>query len=211
MNSPSLTIIIVSPVPNEIKPFLRWKMTTITANTMKAIVQRSGYRLIALDKNARHKSFSNWNAIWCKHLKVTEFPLIGYHQRVNHFPGSFNFGRKDRLWLNLKAKADKFGNDVFGSFHPKTFILPSDYSQLVEYWKASGGDESNGSFGKDRKVFICKPPASARGQGINIVSTVEELNQLMATTAASFNNPNGPVDPANGKVLALKKPPKVSY
>lgn len=196
----------VSPVPNEIRSFLRWKLTTITANTMKAIVQRSGYRLVALDKNNRAKSFSNWNAIWCKHLKVTEFSLVGYHQRINHFPGSFNFGRKDRLWINLKAKAERYGHEVFGNFHPRTFILPADYSQLVEYWSeeasekgpGAGGDQQQlrhqqqqqqhsrsaaAQFGRHKKVFICKPPASARGQGISIVSTVEELNQLMITTA----------------------------
>lgn len=200
----------VAIVPNEIKSFLRWKLTTITANTMRNIVQRSGYRLVAIDKNNKQKSFSNWNAIWCKHLKVSEFNLVGYHQRVNHFPGSFNFGRKDRLWLNLKAKADKYGYDVFGSFHPRTFILPCEYSQLLEYWKEDGKGESskaNGElgsqFGSHKKVFICKPPASARGQGINIVSTVEELNQLLSTA-----NTLSPSD--SDKPLVNRRPPKVS-
>lgn len=196
----------ISPVPNEIRSFLRWKMTTITANTMKAIVQRSGYRLISLDKNNRQKSFSNWNAIWCKHLKVTEFALVGYHQRVNHFPGSFNFGRKDRLWLNLKAKADKYGHDIFGSFHPRTFILPCDYGQLLKYWNDSNQQLSdlskdNDQFGQHRKVFICKPPASARGQGINIVSNIEELNQRMSQLVNTSTDSTKPG--------TLKKTPKV--
>lgn len=123
-------------------------------------------------------------------MKVHEFALVGYYQRVNHFPGSFNFGRKDRLWINLKAKAEKYGYDVFGNFHPPTFILPQDYTALVEYWNSSeansedeSSDDSARTFSPQRKVFICKPPASARGQGISIVSTLDELKTLMANTA----------------------------
>ena len=193
-------------VPNEIKQFLRWKLTTITANTMKAIVQRSGYKFVAVDKNIKQKNFTNWNAIWCKHLKVSEFGQVNYHQRVNHFPGSFNFGRKDRLWINLKAKAEKYGYDVFGSFHPRTFILPGEYSQLLEYWKEGSDVSTNGElsqFGSHKKVFICKPPASARGQGINIVSTVEELNQLMSTAHTV------PSTSDSEKPTVAKRPPKV--
>lgn len=151
--------------------------------------------------------FNNWNAIWCKHLRINEFGQVGYHQRVNHYPGSFNFGRKDRLWINLKAKADKYGYDIFGNFHPKTFLLPQEYSSLVEYWEngednsAETLETSSGTIKvvvspsvkakkSSRKLFICKPPASARGQGINIVSTVEELKALMAANQSAANVDN---------------------
>lgn len=201
---------LIAKIPPEMRQFMRWKMTTITANTMKAIVMRSGYKMISLDKT-KIKNMNNWNAIWCKHLKINEFAQIGYHQRVNHFPGSFNFGRKDRLWLNLKAKSDKHGHDVFGSFHPETFILPQDYSALSEYWQQNSapgvitttsgqmqivdpksGDhdpqqDSCEQFNEERKVFICKPPASARGQGIVIVSSLTDLNIILAQNHLTSN------------------------
>src|SRR6218665_1017064 len=94
-------VLLVSLPLEELQPFLRWKLTTITANTMKAIVLRSGYRLMARDQpNQNKKPFNNWNAIWTRHLKIAEFNQIGFSQRVNHFPGSFHLGRKDRLWMN---------------------------------------------------------------------------------------------------------------
>lgn len=149
---------------------------------------------------------------------MAEFSLVGYHQRVNHFPGSFNFGRKDRLWINLKAKAETYGYEVFGNFHPRTFILPADYSLLLQYWKevetvtnSEEGQKEQQKFGRHKKVFICKPPASARGQGISIVSTVEELNQLMATTANQpISSGSGGDDQGNKAVMANAKKPKVS-
>ncbi|OTF82330.1 tubulin polyglutamylase TTLL1-like protein [Euroglyphus maynei] len=192
---------ILSDVPQEVKPFLRWKITSITANTMRSIVVRSGYKLMPVDRNPKNKTFNNWNAIWCKHLRVTEFQLIGYYQRVNHFPGSFNFGRKDRLWLNLKSKIDKYGADMFGNFHPPTFIMPNDYSSLVAYWNSDESMLRNHSNDEALskniipKMFICKPPASARGQGIDIVTNLEELHALMSQqnciTNSNSNNING--------------------
>lgn len=115
--------------------------------------------------------------------------MVGYFQRINHFPGSFNFGRKDRLWINIRNKANKFGFEVYGNFHPPTFVLPNEYSLLSAYWKSNDSilnvDKSivNNDNDKDEnhavKLFICKPPASARGQGINIVSNIEEVNTLI--------------------------------
>lgn len=137
-----------------------------------------------VDRNPKVRTYNNWNGIWCKHLRVNEFQLVGYYQRVNHFPGSFNFGRKDRLWLNLKNKIEKYGPENFGNFHPNTFILPEDYPSLVAFWKNHDSSSSKSSqlnnYSKEDKLFICKPPASARGQGINIVSNLEELHALMS-------------------------------
>ena len=203
-----IPLLPVSHPPEEMQPFLRWKLTTITANTMKAIVLRSGYRLIARDQpNQNKKPFNNWNAIWARHLKIAEFNQIGFSQRVNHFPGSFHLGRKDRLWMNLKVKSDKFGEETFIDFHPISFLLPREYGALIEYWKKSDDEHkkaqtlpqsTNGcsvaageQFSKDgKKVFICKPPAAARGQGISIVSTIDELETVL-TSCNTQQLPNG--------------------
>ena len=177
------------------------------------------YHLFLVDRNPKNKTFNNWNAIWCKHLRVTEFQLIGYYQRVNHFPGSFNFGRKDRLWLNLKSKIEKYGADMFGVFHPPTFIMPNDYSSLIAYWNSDESILKNHCSTKQKssseqccndddvppKMFICKPPASARGQGIDIVSNVEELHTLMSQQNSNTNSSN--INASNGNNL---RKPKVS-
>jgi len=43
------------------------------------------------------------------------------HQKNNHFPGCFNSGRKDKLWIHFSAAKRKFPNDY--DFMPKTYLL----------------------------------------------------------------------------------------
>lgn len=66
--------------------------------------------------------------------------------QFNHFPGSFQLGRKDRLWRNLAKLLAQFGNKEFG-FFPQTFVLPADLANLKSAW-----DESN-----TKKKWIVKP------------------------------------------------------
>lgn len=113
------------------------------------------------DKKNRKK----WSAIWCKHMKSNEFKNIIEFQKVNHFPGSFHLGRKDKLWMNLKNMSIKHGYEVFGEFHPQTFILPQDLKLLKKFWINSNDD----------LLFILKPPASARGQGISVINSYKQI------------------------------------
>ncbi len=45
--------------------------------------------------------------------------------KVNHFPGSFQIGRKDRLWRNLSHMQAVHSRREF-DFVPQTFVLPAD-------------------------------------------------------------------------------------
>ena len=49
--------------------------------------------------------------------------------KLNHFPGSFQIGRKDRLCRNLYHAQAVFGKNEY-NFVPMTFVLPSDYALL---------------------------------------------------------------------------------
>ena len=106
-------------------------------------------------------------------MKCVDFNVIKDFQKVNHFPGSFHFGRKDKLWQNLRAMALKHGVQEFGIFHPQTFILPQDLHLLNKYWKNS----------EQEIVFIVKPPASARGQGISIINDLSQIPKTSRTKA----------------------------
>jgi tubulin polyglutamylase TTLL6/13 len=53
------------------------------------------------------------------------------YQRINHFAGSEELGRKDRLAVNL-MKARAVMPDVFNYF-PQTWLLPRDLSQFQKY------------------------------------------------------------------------------
>ena len=43
----------------------------------------------------------DWLGCWGRHMKAQGFKSIRDYQKLNHFPGSFQIGRKDRLWRNL--------------------------------------------------------------------------------------------------------------
>lgn len=87
----------VLPLPACIRRQLRWKVTTITPLLIRQTVVRSGFRLT--------RDGPYWNGTWGKHIKCFTFAEIKGFQKVNHFPGSFHLGRKDKLWLNVQRQA----------------------------------------------------------------------------------------------------------
>ena len=79
------------------------------------------------------------------------------HQKVNHFPGSWQLGRKDNLWKNI----DKFKRKHKKQFDicPKTFVLPDHFTQFNIERKEHPG-----------QLWIMKPNGLSCGRGIRIVS-----------------------------------------
>jgi len=63
--------------------------------------------------------------------------------QVNHFPASFQLGRKDRLWHNLSRMQLRFGRKEF-CFSPQTYVLPGDRTLLKNAWD-------------DNQTWIIKP------------------------------------------------------
>ena len=54
-----------------------------------------------------------------------QFRIVLFLAKVNHFPGSFQIGRKDRLWRNLSHMQAVHSRREF-DFVPQTFVLPAD-------------------------------------------------------------------------------------
>lgn len=50
-------------------------------------------------------------------------------QKVNHFPGCWNIGRKDNLWINLSKLKRKYPQDY--AFIPTTYLLAYDYDRYT--------------------------------------------------------------------------------
>ena len=44
-------------------------------------------------------------------MKAECFKAVRDFQKVNHFPGTFQIGRKDKLWKNISALQLKFGKN----------------------------------------------------------------------------------------------------
>ncbi|XP_032234544.2 tubulin monoglutamylase TTLL4 isoform X2 [Nematostella vectensis] len=140
----------VESLPSDLRKLLRWKMSSITPNVVKQCIARSGFRPT--------KRAHDWLGYWGKHMKSTTFKSIREYQKVNHFPGTFQIGRKDRLWRNLSKMMVHHGKKEFG-FLPQTYVLPYDFKLLKRAWDEGGS----------RQKWILKPPASARGIGIRVI------------------------------------------
>ncbi|NXT21741.1 TTLL4 polyglutamylase, partial [Syrrhaptes paradoxus] len=146
----------VEKLPWEQRKLLRWKMCTVTPNIVKQTVARSHFRV--------SKKSNDWLGCWGHHMKSSGFRAIREHQKLNHFPGSFQIGRKDRLWRNLLKMQARCGKKEF-NFFPQSFILPQDIKLLRKAWEE----------GASRQKWIVKPPASARGIGIQVIHKWSQL------------------------------------
>ncbi|XP_009882278.1 PREDICTED: tubulin polyglutamylase TTLL4 [Charadrius vociferus] len=146
----------VEKLPWEQRKLLRWKMCTVTPNIVKQTVGRSHFRV--------SKKSNDWLGCWGHHMKSPSFRAIREHQKLNHFPGSFQIGRKDRLWRNLLKMQARCGKKEF-NFFPQSFILPQDIKLLRKAWEE----------GASCQKWIVKPPASARGIGIQVIHKWSQL------------------------------------
>ncbi|NXQ08586.1 TTLL4 polyglutamylase, partial [Vidua macroura] len=146
----------VEKLPWEQRKLLRWKMCSVTPNIVKQTIGRSHFRV--------SKKNSDWLGCWGHHMKSPGFKAIREHQKLNHFPGSFQIGRKDRLWRNLLKMQARCGKKEF-NFFPQSFILPQDIKLLRKAWEE----------GASRQKWIVKPPASARGIGIQVIHKWSQL------------------------------------
>ncbi|CAH8483540.1 unnamed protein product [Schistosoma margrebowiei] len=173
-------------VPKFPKPYryqLLWRPSAITPNVVKRVLRRSNFR-ITLKSN-------EWIGYYGNHLKPFGFRPIREYQKVNHFPGSFQLGRKDKLWINLNQLRSRFGKKSI-DFVPRTFCLPGDLKSLKEFWthnettnKKSSNDEALFHF---RPRWIMKPPASARGIGVKLVRGWSDIPKQRRVIVQSYIN-----------------------
>ncbi|XP_052248620.1 tubulin monoglutamylase TTLL4-like isoform X7 [Dreissena polymorpha] len=146
----------VEQLPWEVRKYLKWRITSITPNVVKHCLARSGFRIT--------KRNHDWLGCWGKHMKSQGFKALREYQKLNHYPGSFQIGRKDRLWRNLSKMQVHFGKKEFG-FFPQTYCLPYDSKLLKRAFED----------GSTKQKWIVKPPASARGIGIKVISKLTQV------------------------------------
>ncbi|XP_059823611.1 tubulin polyglutamylase TTLL4 isoform X3 [Hypanus sabinus] len=83
----------IEQLPREQRKQMKWKMSAVTPIVVKNTVARSHFKIT--------KRSYDWLGCWGHHMKSPLFKTLREHQKLNHFPGSFQIGRKDRLWRNL--------------------------------------------------------------------------------------------------------------
>ncbi|KAG5871717.1 hypothetical protein JTB14_008543 [Gonioctena quinquepunctata] len=159
-------------VPNG-KKFFKWKLSTITPVIVRKTLTNSGFALV--------RKSNQWLGTWGKHMKSPMFKTLKDNQKLNHFPGTFQLGRKDRLWRNFQRMISKYGHKEFG-FLPHTYILPHELKLLKQSWEFK-----NGSGGE---MWIIKPPASARGVGIKVINKWSQLPKKTSIVVQKYiSNP----------------------
>lgn len=145
-------------LPKCLQHLFKWKISSITPNTIRNCILFMKFETIRPSNSVDNSYLGSW----CKHMPTTDFSNLDEWRKVNHYPGSFHMGRKDKLWTRLKLASEKF--DDFELFHPITFVLPKDYDELSKYWSSSPSN-----------LFIMKPPASARGNGVQVINDISQI------------------------------------
>ncbi|XP_008555252.1 tubulin polyglutamylase TTLL5 [Microplitis demolitor] len=121
---------------------------------------------------------TDFNLLWMgSHPKPDVLRNLAPFQKVNHFPRSYEITRKDRLYKNIEAMQRSKGLRNL-DFIPQTFLLPSEYRELLT------------AHFRYRGPWIVKPKASSRGRGIYIVNSPEKIFTEESVIVAQYiNNP----------------------
>lgn len=95
-------------------------------------------------------------------MRESVYQSLSEFQKVNHFPGSYEMTRKDRLATNFRLMAKAFGKGAF-DFLPETYVLPQQLDEFLACFERTKG------------LWIVKPNASSRGRGIFVLRDPAEI------------------------------------
>ncbi|KAJ3158506.1 Tubulin polyglutamylase ttll4 [Geranomyces michiganensis] len=143
----------VTLLPASLRSALTWKISGFTPKVVRAAVSRANFALVRKGKT--------WLGCWGKHFTPERFKKVSPWQKVNHFPMSFEIGRKDKLLANYHRLRAACGPEAF-TYLPETYVYPRQKTALLRAFPSHA-------------LWIVKPPASARGQGIRVINSVAQL------------------------------------
>lgn len=118
-----------------------------------------GFRLVKDDAD------ENCDVYWhdcC--IDVEKLMRLKPFQKINHFPGMYEIGRKNNLARNLNRMRKHFPKDY--DFYPRTWQLPSEWPDFAAQFTK-----------KHNKTFIVKPEASCQGRGIFLTRRLEDIER----------------------------------
>lgn len=105
----------------------------------------------------------DWLIRWSGRMRDSLYQELHEYQRVNHFPGSGELTRKDRLWVQMNRAAQKLGAGDY-NFLPETFVLPEQLEEFKTCYSERRGE-----------LWIVKPSASSQGRGIFLLRNLDAL------------------------------------
>mmetsp|Transcript_24066 Transcript_24066/g.55945 ORF Transcript_24066/g.55945 Transcript_24066/m.55945 type:complete len:753 (-) Transcript_24066:67-2325(-) len=124
--------------------------------------------LNTLKFNGLHRVANPAPAKWALYWGYNPSPemLRTFHpfQKANHFPASWQLGRKDLLWRNIYRAKRQFPGSSF-DIMPTTFVLPEEHAA----WVAAREQHPSA-------VWIWKPVNSSCGRGIRLLQSKVEAS-----------------------------------
>jgi len=118
---------------------------------------------VLLSNGMRPTTGTDWLVLWSgPRMRDDIYEGLHEFQRINHFPGSTELTRKDRLWIHFQKMAQVCGEEAF-DFVPKTFIIPDEAEEFKAFYPTSDC------------LWIVKPHASSQGKGIHLLKDISEL------------------------------------
>jgi hypothetical protein len=103
---------------------LTFKMVQAEAKICSQILHAHGFQEVS-------SSNQDFNIMWTgSHPNPHIFKSMLPHQRVNHFPRSYELTRKDRMYKNIERLQISKGPKHF-NFIPNTFTIPNEYSEFA--------------------------------------------------------------------------------
>jgi Tubulin-tyrosine ligase family len=113
----------------------------------------------------------SWNVMWTWSKPSVDMSKLLVWQKVNHFPETKNFSRKDLLKKNIEKimkislKCGQLWNII-----PVTYVLPKEYVQFVDHYSKLEEQDPG------TNVWIMKPVGKSRGRGISVINDVNQVS-----------------------------------
>jgi len=120
-----------------------------SAQLVNEVLKRSGFRLV--------DDFLEANLIIGCELSENQFLSLKPHQKYSHYVNTFDLGTKSGYHKIMKSLEQKIGQ--MPPFYPETYSLPDENNAFIH------------SFSTHPK-WIIKPSGGSRGEGIEIVDTL---------------------------------------
>jgi len=115
-----------------------------------------------------------WNTSWGQQYDPPEYQACRSWQKINHFAGAYLLGRKDEFHMRMREAISRVGS--FIDFYPESYLSSTELIPLIMNWKKY-------------KVWIAKPFASSKGEGIFLVDSDKSLPPKDCVVQQYIKNP----------------------
>ena len=134
---------------------LHYKLYKSEGRLVRTVLEQAGF--------AATDSY-DWDLLWAGAAPPAGlYSGLLPHQKINHFPGSFQLTQKDLMYRQVSKAQTLFGKPAF-DFVPETFLLPSEFQEFVHRFEAAPDLH-----------WIAKPNASSQGKGVFLVERLDQL------------------------------------